>query len=71
VLEVAAAVERVSGRPLPKKVGPRRPGDPPALYAAPEKARRILGWNAETGIEEIVRSAWAWHEKDDGRSHTR
>jgi UDP-arabinose 4-epimerase len=71
VLEVAAAVERVSGKPLAKKIGPRRPGDPPALYAAPEKARRILGWNAETGIEEIVRSAWAWHEKDDGRSHTR
>lgn len=64
VKEIATAVERVAGRPLPKVVGPRRAGDPPALVASPEKAARILGWRPKhSDIETIMRSAWAWHQK--------
>lgn len=62
VAEIAAAVERVAGRPVPRKVGPRRAGDPPALYASNAKAREILGWDPQhSDIDNIIRTAWRWH----------
>jgi UDP-glucose 4-epimerase len=60
--EVVRAVERASGRPVKVVERPRRPGDPPALYAAAARARAELGWQpAFPGIEAIVESAWRWH----------
>ena len=65
VKEIADAVERVSGKPLPRRIGDRRPGDPPALIAAADKAREILGWEpTNSDIENIVQTAWAWHQKE-------
>lgn len=65
VEEIAAAVEYVSGRPLPRKIGPRRAGDPPALVASAEKAERILGWKPEhSDIKNIIASAWRWHAQE-------
>ncbi len=65
VKEIADAVERVSGKPLPRRVGDRRPGDPPALIADPTKAREVLGWVAtRSSIDNIVQSAWNWHAKE-------
>lgn len=62
VAEIASAVERVAGRAVPRKVGPRRAGDPPALYASNTKARDVLGWEPQhSDIENIVRTAWRWH----------
>lgn len=62
VAEIASAVERVAGRPVPKAVGPRRAGDPPALYASNAKARDVLGWEPQhSDIDNIVRTAWRWH----------
>jgi len=62
VAEIAAAVERVAGRPVPQKVGPRRAGDPPALLASSAKAREILGWEpTHSDIDNIIRTAWRWH----------
>jgi UDP-glucose 4-epimerase len=61
VREVIAAVERVSGRPVPVQMGPRRAGDPPVLVADPHKARDALGWSARRGLDEIVASALKWH----------
>lgn len=62
VAEIAAAVERVSGRPLRRATGPRRAGDPPALVASPGKAERVLGWSpSHSDIDTIIRSAWRWH----------
>ena len=59
VREIIAAVERVAGRPVPLKTMPRRPGDPPALFADISKARRVLGFVPRfTDPEEIVRTAW-------------
>jgi UDP-glucose 4-epimerase len=64
VAEVIAAVEEVSGRTVPILEGPRRPGDPPVLVAATERAQTLLGWQAEcSDLETIVRSAWMWHER--------
>lgn len=66
VEEIAAAVEYVSGRPLPRKIGPRRAGDPPALVASAEKAQRILGWKPEhSDIKTIIASAWRWHAQEN------
>jgi UDP-arabinose 4-epimerase len=65
VAEIAAAVEKASGCPLPRKIGPRRAGDPAALIASSDKARAVLGWTPkQSGIDEIVESAWRWHAHD-------
>lgn len=64
VREVIGAVEKVSGKITPVKEGPRRPGDPPGLYARADKAMELLGWKPALGdIETIVSTAWNWHEK--------
>ncbi len=62
VREVIGAVDRLAGRPLPWKDGPRRPGDPPILVARSTLARRMLGWKPQyADIDAIVRTAWNWH----------
>ncbi len=63
--EVIQAVERATGRTVPVIESPRRPGDPPALYADSAKAQSELGWRPKfTSLDSIVATAWAWH-----RSH--
>jgi UDP-arabinose 4-epimerase len=65
VLEIVAAVEKVSGSPVKRTMGPRREGDPPALVAAADKARETLGWvPRHSDIETIIATAWAWHQKE-------
>jgi UDP-glucose 4-epimerase len=62
VREVIAAVEQVTGKKVPVVEGPRRAGDPPALYADATRARTELGWQVEyPDIGSIVASAWRWH----------
>ncbi len=63
VKEVLDEIERVTGRPLPRKVGPRRAGDPPALVADPSRANQLLGWKAPRSLTEIIASAWNWTQK--------
>lgn len=61
VLDVIAACRAVTGVPIEYRMGPRRPGDPPLLVADSSLARRQLGWSPScSGLDEIVRSAWAW-----------
>ncbi len=63
VREVIAAVERVTGKTVPIVEQPRRPGDPPALYANAAKAKSELGWEVKyPSIEPIVETAWKWHQ---------
>ena len=65
VREVIEMCEKVSGKKIPAVEKPRRPGDPPKLVAAADKARRELGWNPKfPKIEDIVTSAWRWHVKN-------
>jgi UDP-glucose-4-epimerase GalE len=67
VKEVIQTVAEVVGRPVPVKVGPRRPGDPPVLVATSEKIQRELGWRPRyTDLRPIVETAWGWH-----RTHPR
>ncbi|MEI9889088.1 MAG: UDP-glucose 4-epimerase GalE [Rhizomicrobium sp.] len=64
VRDIVAAVEKVTGKPLPTKEAPRRAGDPPTLIADPSRIKSALGWTPEhDDIEEIVRSALAWERR--------
>jgi UDP-glucose 4-epimerase len=63
VREVVAAARRITGKPIPTHERPRRSGDPPALVAAAGRAADILGWRAtRSGLDEILESAWRWHQ---------
>ncbi|MCG6940961.1 MAG: UDP-glucose 4-epimerase GalE [Thiohalocapsa sp.] len=62
VREVIAAARDVTGHSIPARIGPRRPGDPPCLIAAADKARDLLGWTPRIpGLHDIIQSAWDWH----------
>jgi UDP-glucose-4-epimerase GalE len=63
VLEVISAVEKVTGKPVPRKTVARRAGDPPALVANPAKAQALLEWKATRGLQDIVATAWNWTER--------
>lgn len=61
VLEVVSAVERATGRPVPRRVGPRRPGDPPRLVASAALAARELSFRPEwRDLGAVVESALRW-----------
>ena len=64
VREVIRSVERVTGRRVPAEPAPRRPGDPPVLFAAAGRIGRDLDWRpAHTDLDDIVATAWRWHER--------
>lgn len=64
VQEVIGTVERVLDAKVTVRLGARRPGDPPRLVSDARKARERLGWEPRfAGIESIVQTAWAWHQK--------
>jgi UDP-glucose 4-epimerase len=60
VLEVVTAFERASGKPVPRTIGPRRPGDVPAYWADPSAARAVLGWEARRGLDDMCADSWRW-----------
>ena len=61
--EILDAVARVTGKAVPLRFGPRRPGDPPVLVSDASLARKELGWEPRSsGIETIIATAWAWHQ---------
>jgi UDP-glucose 4-epimerase len=63
VRDVITAAERITGRAVPRRVTPRRAGDPPRLIASPERIRRELGWSPRhTSLDAIVESAWRWQQ---------
>lgn len=60
VLEAIAAFERASGRPIPRQVVARRPGDIAVCYADPSAANRDLGWKTTLTLDEACADAWRW-----------
>lgn len=63
VRAVIEACRRVTGRSIPARAAPRRPGDPPALVADPSRIGSDLGWTPHhVELDAIVESAWRWHE---------
>ncbi len=64
VREVIRTAEQVTGKAVPVKEGPRRPGDPPVLVASSDKIQRDLGWKPRyTELAPIIETAWNWHRK--------
>jgi UDP-glucose 4-epimerase len=63
VLELLAAIERVTGKPVPAVAAARRDGDSPALLADNGLARRELAWTPVRGLDLIIADAWQWHSE--------
>lgn len=64
VLQLKDAFEKASGIKIPYVIDPRRPGDPDEVYANADKARNVLGWTAEYGIEEMCEDTWRWQKNN-------
>lgn len=62
VLEIIQAFEASTGEKLNYQIGPRREGDIEQVYGDVSKAANELGWKAELGIQEMMRSAWNWEK---------
>jgi UDP-glucose 4-epimerase len=62
VKEVIEAVQKISDRKVPFEYTGRRSGDPATLVASYEKAEKKLGWRPSYNLDQIVESAWNWHE---------
>jgi UDP-glucose 4-epimerase len=64
VRDVVESARRVTGHPIPVQNHPRRPGDPAVLVASSARAMRELGWKPRyTSLDDIIRTAWIWHQK--------
>lgn len=68
VLELINAFEKATGVKVPYRITGRRAGDIEKIWADPKLANEELGWKAETGIEDTLRTAWKWQLKlrEDG-----
>jgi UDP-arabinose 4-epimerase len=72
VREVISTIERVTGLRVPAATGERRPGDPASLVSNAARVREELGWMPQIpDLDEIVRTAWAWHQRGVGTARTR
>lgn len=61
--DIVDAFEKSTGVKLNWTFAPRRPGDIEKVWANPEKANNVLGWKAETSLEDTLKSAWNWQVK--------
>ena len=66
VLEVINTFEKVSGKKLPYKIVDRREGDITSAYANTDKANTVLGWKAQSKLEQSIASYWKWELKIRG-----
>jgi UDP-glucose 4-epimerase len=62
VLEVVQTFEQASGQKLNYAIGPRRPGDVPAIYADATKSAEVLGFKTSTSLYDSLASAWKWQQ---------
>lgn len=63
VLEIVNTFMQVTGVNVPYEIVGRREGDIEQVWAKPDKANNVLGWKADTPIEEVLLSAWNWEKK--------
>ena len=64
VLQMVQAFEQVSGKPIAYTIAPRRAGDVASVYANPELAHQLLGFETEYSIAEMCRDAWVWQSRN-------
>ena len=69
VLEMIRAFEAATGRAIPYRIAPRRPGDIAACYACVANSELILQWRAQRGLHEMCEDAWRWR-MDNGAERT-
>jgi UDP-glucose 4-epimerase len=63
VLQVIQSVERVTGRPVPTRIAPRRAGDPALLVSASDLIKRETGWTPQfADLDDMVRTAYVWRQ---------
>ena len=62
VKEIIDVSEKITGKKIKTEISERRAGDPAILVADNKKAKEVLGWNSEFGLEEVISSAWNWHQ---------
>ena len=63
-LDILKAIETITGKPLPYEAAPRRAGDLSQLYADPQKAKDILGFEPQhSDLDNIIKTAWNFHRK--------
>ena len=62
VTQLVETFERVNDVPVPHVYVDRRPGDLPAYFANADKARQMLGWQAELDLEDMCRDSWNWQK---------
>ena len=63
VLEILNTFMQVTGVDVPYQIVGRREGDIEQVWAKPDKANEVLGWKADTPIEDVLLSAWEWEKK--------
>ena len=63
VLEILNTFMQVTGVDVPYQIVGRREGDIEQVWAKPDKANNVLGWKADTPIEQVLQSAWKWEQK--------
>lgn len=63
VKEIILETEKVTGLKVKTKIGPRRAGDPARIVASSKKAEKVLGWRTKYGMDDIIKTAWAWEKK--------
>lgn len=64
VLDIVKAFEEANGVKIPYEITPRRPGDIATCYAGTEKARDVLGWQAEKTLLDMCRDSWRWQQSE-------
>ena len=64
VLDMVKAFEKVTGKPIPYKIMPRRPGDIDECYADPSYAEQILGFKTTKTLEDMCRDAYNWQVRN-------
>ncbi len=64
VLDVVNAFIKANGVDVPYSIKPRRPGDIATCYCSPKKAKELLGWEAQYGIEDMCRDSWNWQRQN-------
>ena len=64
VFEVINKARKITGKEINLEIAQRRPGDPPALFASPDKARKLLDWIPRfSEVEVMIEHAWRWESR--------
>jgi UDP-glucose 4-epimerase len=63
VKQIIESIEKVTKKKVDYKIGKRREGDPPILIASSNKIKKILGWKANNNLDDIIQTAYLWHQK--------